>query len=83
MRKRICSIQKISFDFYRNIDNSRRIPSFEDILNDIKNHSFLPSSKLPINYRQYLRHTNQGIYRCDQEKQCQQTTLEHSLGYFP
>ncbi|CAF0956353.1 unnamed protein product [Rotaria sordida] len=43
-------------------------------------------TELPIDYRQYLRHTDQGAYLYGEEqrqRQQQQTTLEHSLGYFP
>ena len=39
-------------------------------------------SQSPVNYRQYLRHTDQGAYLYGEGKR-QQTTLEHSLGYFP
>jgi hypothetical protein len=39
-------------------------------------------TELPVDYRQYLRHTDQGVYLYG-EKQYPQTTLEHSLGYFP
>ncbi|CAF2556376.1 unnamed protein product [Rotaria sp. Silwood2] len=42
-------------------------------------------TELPVDYRQYLRHTDQGayLYGEEQRQQQQQTTLEHSLGYFP
>ena len=46
----------------------------------------LADTELPIDYRQYLRHTDQGVqlYGDEQHRQQQQsTTLEHSLGYFP
>ena len=42
----------------------------------------------PLDYKQYLRHTDQGdfLYGEEQHRQQerqQQSTLEHSLGYFP
>ncbi|CAF0987273.1 unnamed protein product [Rotaria sp. Silwood1] len=43
-------------------------------------------TELPVDYRQYLRHTDQGAYLYGEEQRQQQqlqTTLEHSLGYFP
>lgn len=52
----------------------------------------IADTELPVNYRQYLRHTDQGVhlYGQEQEHQTQQEqelstpgTLEHSLGYFP
>lgn len=39
-------------------------------------------TELPIDYRQYLRHTNQADVLYGEEKQ-RQTNLEHSLGYLP
>lgn len=45
--------------------------------------------QLPVDYRQFLRHTDRGAYlyaqeqRQQQQQQQRQTTLEHSLGYFP
>jgi hypothetical protein len=47
----------------------------------------IADTELPIDYRQYLRHTDQGAHLYGEEKQRQHhqqsTTLEHSLGYFP
>ncbi|CAF0939289.1 unnamed protein product [Adineta ricciae] len=52
----------------------------------------IADTELPIDYRQYLRHTDQAAYLYGDEKQRQQQqqqqqqrliTLEHSLGYFP
>ncbi|CAF3711204.1 unnamed protein product [Rotaria socialis] len=40
-------------------------------------------TELPIDYRQYLRHTDQGAYLYGEEQRQQQQSLEHSLGYFP
>ncbi|CAF0761566.1 unnamed protein product [Adineta steineri] len=44
-------------------------------------------TELPVDYRQYLRHTDQGVHLYGEEQQRQQqqqsATLEHSLGYFP
>jgi hypothetical protein len=41
-------------------------------------------SEFPTDYRQFLRHTDQGVYLYGEEQQRQQqSTLEHSLGYFP
>ena len=37
--------------------------------------------ELPVDYRQYLRHTDQGAYLYGEKQQ--RTSLEHSLGYFP
>ncbi len=39
-------------------------------------------TELPVDYRQYLRHTDQGVHLYG-EQQRRQTTFEHSLGYFP
>jgi len=39
-------------------------------------------TQLPVDYRQYLRHTDQGVYLYGEEQR-RQTTFEHSLGYFP
>ncbi len=45
----------------------------------------IAKTELPIDYRQYLRHTDQGAYLYGEEQRQyeQQTTLEHSLGYLP
>ncbi len=47
----------------------------------------IADTELPIDYRQYLRHTDQGVYLYGEEQQRQQqqqsSTLEHSLGYYP
>jgi hypothetical protein len=43
----------------------------------------IADTELPIDYRQYLRHTDQGVYLYGEEQQRQSTTLEHSLGYLP
>jgi hypothetical protein len=49
----------------------------------------IADTELPIDYRQFLRHTDQGVHLYGQEQQRQQhqqqkpTTLEHSLGYYP
>jgi hypothetical protein len=45
----------------------------------------IADKELPVDYRQYLRHTDQGdyLYGEEQHRQQQQSTLEHSLGYFP
>jgi hypothetical protein len=46
----------------------------------------IADTELPIDYRQYLRHTDQGVYLYGEEQQRQQQqseTLEHSLGYYP
>ncbi|CAF1438608.1 unnamed protein product [Adineta steineri] len=40
------------------------------------------NTELPIDYRQYLRHTDQGAYLYGEEQR-QQSTLEHTLGYLP
>ncbi|CAF4158108.1 unnamed protein product [Rotaria magnacalcarata] len=40
-------------------------------------------TELPIDYRQYLRHTDKGAQLYGQEKQEPSETLEHSLGYLP
>lgn len=48
-------------------------------------------TELPIDYKQYLRHTHQGDFlygeeqhrQHERQQQQQQSTLEHSLGYFP
>jgi hypothetical protein len=79
------------------VDDDHRVPhvskSVGEILNGIKVHPQPLSSKrvtsftitdteLPIDYRQYLRHTDQGAYLYGEGKR-QQSTLEHSLGYFP
>jgi hypothetical protein len=69
--------------------------SMEDMINSIKVNPFPSTSKpkriasftnidteSPVDYRQYLRHTDQGAYLYGEEQR-QQTTLEHSLGYFP
>ena len=52
----------------------KRVPSFT-----------ISDTELPVDYRQYLRHTDQGdyLYGEEQHRQQQQSTLEHSLGYFP
>jgi len=42
----------------------------------------ITDTELPIDYRQYLRHTDQGAYLYGEGNR-QQPTLEHSLGYFP
>jgi hypothetical protein len=42
----------------------------------------IADTELPVDYRQYLRHTDQGTYLYGEE-QSQQTSLEHTLGYFP
>jgi hypothetical protein len=42
----------------------------------------ITDTELPVDYRQYLRHTDQGTHLYGEQKR-QQTTLEHSLGYFP
>ena len=44
----------------------------------------IADTELPIDYRQYLRHTDQGVHLYGGEQQQQQSaTLEHSLGYYP
>lgn len=49
----------------------------------------IADTELPIDYRQYLRHTDQAAHLYGEEQQRhhhhhQQTeTLEHSLGYYP
>ena len=47
----------------------------------------IADTELPIDYRQYLRHTDQGVYLYGEGQQQRQqqklTTLEHSLGYYP
>ena len=48
----------------------------------------IADTELPIDYRQFLRHTDQGLQLYGEEQQRQQqqyklTTLEHSLGYYP
>lgn len=46
----------------------------------------IADTELPIDYRQYLRHTDQGVYLYGGEQQHrhqQSGTLEHSLGYYP
>lgn len=48
----------------------------------------IADTELPIDYRQYLRHTDQAVYLYGEDQQGQQsqqkpTTLEHSLGYYP
>lgn len=76
-------------------NDDHRVPhmskSFADILHPQFTSSIRPKrvasftvadSQSPINYRQYLRHTDQGAYLYGEGKR-QQTTLEHSLGYFP
>lgn len=43
-------------------------------------------AKLPVDYRQYLRHTDQGAYLYAEEQRQlaeREKSLEHSLGYFP
>ncbi len=58
------------------ISKPRRVASFT-----------IADTELPIDYRQYLRHTDQGVYLYGEEQHRQQkqpsTTLEHSLGYYP
>jgi hypothetical protein len=45
----------------------------------------IADTELPIDYRQFLRPTDQGVhlYGEEQHRQQQSATLEHSLGYFP
>ncbi len=48
----------------------------------------IADTELPTDYRQYLRHTDQGLYLYGDEQHRQQhhqklTTIEHSLGYYP
>ncbi|CAF4301733.1 unnamed protein product, partial [Rotaria socialis] len=43
----------------------------------------ISDTELPIDYRQYLRHTDKGAQLYGQEKQQSSETLEHSLGYLP
>jgi hypothetical protein len=79
------------------VNDDHRVPhvskSIGEILNGIKIHPQPSSTKripsftvvdteLPIDYRHYLRQTDQGAYLYGEGKR-QQTTLEHSLGYFP
>ena len=61
------------------------------MINNIKIHSkskqihssfTMTDTELPVDYRQYLRHTDQGAYLYGEEQR-QQSTLEHSLGYLP
>lgn len=40
-------------------------------------------TELPIDYRQYLRHTDQGAHLYGGEQRQQIQTLEHTLGYLP
>ncbi|CAF0921107.1 unnamed protein product [Adineta ricciae] len=40
-------------------------------------------SELPIDYRQYLRHTDQGVHLYGGEQRQRTLTLEHTLGYLP
>jgi hypothetical protein len=51
--------------------SSKRVASFT-----------IADTKLPVDYRQYLRHTDQATYLYGEEQR-QQTILGHSLGYFP
>ena len=39
-------------------------------------------TQLPVDYRQYLRHTDQGAYLYG-KKQRQKSTVEHYLDYYP
>ena len=47
----------------------------------------IADTELPLDYRQFLRHTDQGVQLYGEEQQRQQqqqaTTFEHSLGYLP
>ena len=51
----------------------------------------IADTELPVDYRQYLRHTDQGDFLYGEEQQRQQklqfqqeqSTFEHTLGYFP
>jgi hypothetical protein len=59
------------------ITKPRRVASFT-----------IADTELPIDYRQFLRHTDQSIHLYGEEQHRQQhqqkpTTLEHSLGYYP
>jgi hypothetical protein len=51
------------------------------IISSAKPKRVVSETKFPINYRQYLRHTDQGVNLYGKDKY--QTTLEHSLGYYP
>ena len=64
--------------------------SIGEIRNGIKIHPqpllkpkrVLSNGKIPLDYRQYLRHTDQGVFLYGKERFFQ-STLEHSLGYYP
>ena len=51
----------------------------------------IADTELPVDYRQYLRHTDRGDFLYGEEQQRQQkqhiqqeqSTFEHTLGYFP
>jgi hypothetical protein len=63
---------EINGDHYvPHLQKSKQIPSFT-----------ITDTELPVDYRQYLRHTDQGAYLYGEEQR-QQSTLEHSLGYLP
>jgi hypothetical protein len=70
------SQRPLKSSYSSSIKKPRRVASFT-----------ISDTELPIDYRQYLRHTDQGVYLYGEEqqrqKQQQLTTLEHSLGYYP